>query len=102
MTTEEKIRAEIESIDWDEISDQNRLRDIGCELYNYAVVMDTYPGYEGVDVLGVVAGIMDSFSANYPRKMGRYDGHYIADGFAKAMVRAAANAAYKDEEEDTE
>ncbi|MFP3881720.1 MAG: hypothetical protein ACLFWH_05315 [Actinomycetota bacterium] len=99
MTTEEQIREEIESIDWDAIRDQNRLEDIGSELYDYAAHMDTYSDlYDGVYVVGIVAGIMDSFSANRSDRMRRGDGQHIAAGFAKAMVRAAANAACKEEE----
>lgn len=94
---EQQIREEIESIDWDAIGDQNRLRDIGCELYeNAAWIEEFQPG-----TLGTVAGIMDGFSANVPKRMRRDDGKYIADGFAKAMVRAAANTVYKDENEET-
>ncbi len=89
--TERKIREEIESIDWDAIDDQNRLPSIGIELHENAAFLEQfYPG-----TLGTVAGLMDGFAANVPNHMRRDEGHYIADGFAKAMVGAAANAAYR-------
>ena len=91
---DEKLREEIDSIDWESIDDQNRLEDIGCELYEQAEWMTTRSDlYDGVDVVGIVAGIMDGFAVNHPRRMQRGDSNHIAAGFAKAMVRNAANAA---------
>ncbi|MEX0797628.1 MAG: hypothetical protein WD274_13155 [Acidimicrobiia bacterium] len=93
--TEEQIRQEIDSIDWDAISDENRLRDIGKELYHYARSYEEL-GYE--NTVAVVASVMDGFQVNVPKHMRRDDGQHIAAGFARALMLNAAATLEPEEE----
>lgn len=76
-------------------SDENRLRDIGKELYHYARSYEEL-GYE--DTVAVVASVMDGFQVNVPKHMRRDDGQHIAAGFARALMLNAAATLEPEEE----
>ena len=95
-TTDPGFEEWVNSIDWEAIDDQNRIEAIGSELYDLARVMED-GGYEGT--VATIAGIMDGFTAHRLR-IGD-DARRVAAGFAKAMVRAAANELpHRDDEEE--
>lgn len=83
MTTEQQIQAEIDAIDWDAITDQNRLRAIGAELYKYARTFEDL-GYK--NTVATVGAVMDGFWSNVPERMHRGDGGHIANGYARALM----------------
>lgn len=83
MTTEEQIRKEIESIDWDAIRDQNRMEAIGSELYGLAREIEDM-GYE--KTVATVAALMDGFKSHWLPRLGD-DSNHIANGFAHALMR---------------
>ena len=97
MTIDEQIREQIEAIDWEAISDNNRLEAIGCELYN---ISETNEKIGGVDnAIAVVAAAMDGFRAHHLPKMNDGDGRAISNGFAQALMRAHIAEALDDEAE---
>ena len=95
---EAEIRTQMESVDWDAISDLNRLEAIGCELYEMAANLEDM-GYP--NTVTIAAVLMDGFRAHYLPKMNRGDGRHIANGFAQALMRSHI-ATNLDDEEDNE
>ena len=86
------------SVDWEQISRDNKLDSIGAELYRTARALEDI-GYE--KTVAVLAGIMDGFRCNNPVTSGLtgHETRTIAHGFAAAMVRQAANEVDDEEEE---
>jgi hypothetical protein len=85
-TIDEKIREEIESIDWEAI---------GCELYERAADLERM-GNE--NTVAVAAVLMDGIRAHRLERMREGDGRTIANGFAQALMRAHIASKLDDKE----
>lgn len=92
--TEEQIRKEIDSIDWEAIDRLNLVEGIGCELYHQARAIEDL-GYE--KTVATVAAIMDGFRAHHSHRLDSDVKRGVSNGFAQAVMRSVV-ATLEDEE----